>query len=224
MQRHVDIELQELKQLILAMGGGVEKSLAEVCNALASKDPSRLKEVHEQERQVNEHQISVDQACIKILAKQAPVAKDLRFVIATIKINTDLERMGDQAVNIAHCIKDLFNLGLASAVPADLITMSQKVRSMVRDGLDAFVRRDVALSRQIMERDDEVDRLRDQVIADALTTMRATPGQIEACLEMIMIAKNFERLADHATNLAEEVIFLATGDDVRHGHTGPAVS
>jgi phosphate transport system protein len=206
------------------MGGSVEKSLAEVCNALSSKDPSRLKEVHEQEQTVNQHQISVDQACLKILAKQAPVAKDLRFVIATIKINTDLERMGDQAVNIAHCTKDLFNFGQGAAIPADLIAMSEKVRSMVRDALDAFVRRDVALSHQIMDRDDEVDRLRDQVIADAITTMRGQPGQIEACLEMIMIAKNFERLADHSTNVAEEVIFLATGDDVRHGHTGPAVS
>lgn len=224
MQRHVDIEIQELKQLILAMGGSVEKSLAEVCNALFSKDSSRLNEVHIQELKVNEHQISVDQACIRLLAKQAPVAKDLRMVIAVIKINTDLERMGDQAVNIAHCTKDLFSQGLAPIIPADLLTMSEKVRSMVRDGLDAFVRRDVALSRQILDRDDEVDGLRDQVVAQAVITMRSNPDQIEACLEVIMIAKNFERLADHTTNIAEEVIFLATGDDVRHGHSGPAVS
>lgn len=220
MIRHFETELQDLKQLILAMGGNVEKALAEVCQALFAKDASRLREVHTQETKVNELQIAVDQACVQLIAKQAPVAKDLRLVIAIIKINTDLERMGDQAVNIAHCTKDLFQLWHATAVSTDILTISEKVRSMVRDSLDAFVRRDVVLSREILGRDDEIDELKGKIIKDALVTMRKNPDQLEANLEMIMIAKNFERLADHATNIAEEVIYLATGDDVRHGNAG----
>lgn len=220
MFRHFETELQDLKQLILAMGGNVEKALNEVCQALFAKDASRLQEVHLQELKVNELQIAVDQACVQLIAKQAPVAKDLRLVIAIIKINTDLERMGDQAVNIAHCTKDLFNQGHAPVVPTDILTISEKVRSMVRDSLDAFVRRDVVLSREILGRDDEIDELKAKIITDAIQFMREKPAQIESCLEMIMIAKNFERLADHATNIAEEVIYLATGDDVRHGNAG----
>lgn len=222
MHRHVDIELHELKTLILSMGGSVEKALAEVCQALFTKDASRLKEVHAQESKVNEHQISVDQACVRILAKQAPVAKDLRLVIAIIKLNTDLERMGDQAVNIAHSTSELFQQGLATVMPTDVVMMSEKVRSMVRDSLNAFVHRDVSGSREILERDDEIDQLKDKIIRDCSQIMRQHSDQIDACLQIIMIAKNFERLADHATNIAEEVIFLATGDDVRHGHGGIA--
>jgi phosphate transport system protein len=221
MHRHVDTELQELKQLILEMGGCVEKALSEVCQALFAKEPARLKEVHNQEARVNDLQIAVDQACVRLLAKQAPVAKDLRFVIATIKINTDLERMCDQAVNIAHCASDLFQRGTASGLPSDLVRISEKVRIMVRDSLDAFVRRDVNASHGILERDDEIDELKDKIIVDSIGHMRAHTDRIEADLEMIIIAKNFERLADHATNIAEEVIFMTTGDDVRHGHTGP---
>lgn len=219
MIRHFETELQDLKQLILAMGGNVEKALAEVCQALFAKDASRLREVHSQETKVNELQIAVDHACVQLLAKQAPVAKDLRLVIAVIKINTDLERMGDQAVNIAHCTKDLFQLWGVTTVSSDILTISEKVRSMVRDSLDAFVRRDVVLSREILGRDDEIDELKGKIIKDGLVMMRKHPDQIEANLEIIMIAKNFERLADHATNIAEEVIYLATGDDVRHGNS-----
>ncbi len=222
MYRHFETDLQELKQQILAMGGSVEKGLAEVCQALFTKDHGKLKEVHEQETKVNDLQIAVDQACVQLLARQAPVAKDLRLVIAIIKINTDLERMGDQVVNIAHCTNDLFRMGQALTVPADVLTISEKVRSMVRDGLDAFVRRDVALSRAILNRDDEVDELRDKIIREAIQMVRQKPDLLESCLELIMIAKNFERMADHATNIAEEVIYLATGDDVRHGKSGSA--
>lgn len=216
MFRHFETELQDLKQLILAMGGGVEKSLSIVCESLFSKNPERLNEVHLQEKKVNELQIAIDHACVQLLAKQAPVAKDLRLVIAIIKINTDLERMGDQAVNIAYCTKDLFQLGKASQVPSDILTISEKGRAMVRDSLDAFVRRDVVLSNEILGRDDEIDHLKKTITQDCTAIMRQSPDMIESCLEMIMIAKNFERLADHATNIAEEVIYLATGDDVRH--------
>ncbi len=217
MYRHFETDLQELKKLILVMGGSVEKALHEACEALFRGDVSRLSEVHQQEKRVNEQQIAVDQACVQLIARQAPVAKDLRLVIAIIKINTDLERMGDQAVNIAHSTKDLLaKVASVKAMPTDMESMSQKVRSMVRDSLDAFVRRDVDLSKLILHRDDEIDTLKNKIVRDSVNEMKLHPESIESWMEIVMIAKNFERLADHSTNIAEEVIYLATGDDVRH--------
>lgn len=216
MIRHFEIDLQGIKALVLATGGTVEKALAEVCQALFTRDPHRLAEVHLQEQKVNDLQIQVDNLCVQLIAKQAPVAKDLRLVIAAIKINTDLERMGDQVVNIAHCAADLFLQGQAIKILPDLLKISERVRSMVRDSLDAFVRRDVSLSQEILKRDDEVDQLKDKIIQEMVSSMRLNTEEIEPSLGMITIARNFERLADHATNIAEEVIFLATGDDVRH--------
>jgi phosphate transport system protein len=218
MQRHFESELQDIKALILAMGGSVEKALTEVCQALAQKDAQRLADVDNQELKVNSHQIAIDQACMQLLAKQAPVARDLRLIIAAIKLNTDLERMGDQVVNIAHCTRELFELGAVGLVGNDLLVMSEKVRSMVRDSLDAFVRRDVELSKEILGRDDAIDELKDKIIEDSIVQMTSNTAMIAAHLKVILISRNFERLADHTTNIAEEVIFLTTGDDVRHGH------
>lgn len=217
MYRHFEADLNELKQKILEMGGSVEKGLADVCQCLITRDPKSLQTVHQQELNVNRLQVAVDQDCVQLLAKQAPVAKDLRLVIAIIKINTDLERMGDQVVNIAHCVFDFFRSGAIEKFPANLITMSEKTRLMVRDSLDAFVRRDVELSHQILGRDDEIDMLKDNIINETMNAIRINSDHLESLLQVIMMAKNFERLADHATNIAEEVIYLATGDDVRHG-------
>jgi len=220
MLRHFDSELQELKTQILSMGGCVEKALEEVCQALFTKNSSRLQEVHKQEARINELQVGIDSSCVRLLAKQAPVAKDLRLVIAITKINTDLERMGDQAVNIAHSAGDLFSQGLSHHLPEDLSAMAEKVKAMVRDSLDAFVHRDIHASQGLLTRDDEVDELKDKIISEMIQQMRLNKDLIELSLDIIMIAKNFERLADHATNIAEEVIYLATGDDVRHSQTG----
>lgn len=222
MQRHMDSDIQVLKQKILSMAGSVEKQIELVCDVLASKDPRRLDEVRQQERRINDLQIEVDQACVEMLARQAPLAKDLRLVVAVIKINTDLERMGDQVVNIAHCARDIFEMGRATNLSGKILTMGHQVREMVRSSIDAFVKQDVAQSRAVLVKDDVVDQLRDEIVAEAIEKMKLDPSVIASRLEEIMIARNFERLADHATNLAEEVIYLATGDDVRHGHsTGP---
>ena len=153
-----------------------------------------------------------------ILAKQAPVAKDLRLVIAINRINTDLERMGDQSVNIVRSSCELHDNWPAAKLPPQLGDMADDVRGMVRSALDAFSRRDVELSHQVLRLDDKVDGHRDTLFRDMIELMKLGPEHVEVGLAFIMIAKNLERLADHATNIAEEVIYLATGNDVRHGH------
>lgn len=224
MVRHIDSELQGLKDLILQMGGCVERALENACKAVLSKDNPGLDEVYRHETKINDLQIQVDEACVHVLAKQAPVAKDLRLVIAITKINTDLERMGDQSKNIARNAYDLYRSFPQAQLPSQIPLMIDGVRAMVRSVLDAFARRDVELSRQVLKQDDRIDELKDNLIADMKKLMQSTPDHVEIGLTFIMIAKNLERMADHATNVAEEVIYLTTGSDVRHGHSIPVNS
>ena len=219
MIRHIDSELQELKDLALQMGGCVEKALEKTCQSVMSGDVNAFEEVHRHESRINHLQILIDEACVNVLAKQAPVAKDLRLVIAITKINTDLERMGDQSVNIVHSARDLFEAWPKVVLPTEIVRMIDEVRAMVRSVLDAFARRDVELSQQVLLQDDAVDQLKDDLVERMKAQMKVNSEQIEIGLAFIMIAKNLERLADHATNIAEEVIYLATGNDVRHGHS-----
>lgn len=218
MIRHIDSELQGLKDLALQMGGCVEKAFEMCCLAVANRDLKAIEEVRKHEARINDLQILIDESCVNVLAKQAPVARDLRLVIAITKINTDLERMGDQAVNICHNARDLYSLWPKLALPGDINRMIEEVRGMVRSVLDAFARRDVSLSQQVLQKDDCVDELRDNLIESMKEQMKGNSDQVEIGLAFIMIAKNLERMADHATNIAEEVIYLATGADVRHGH------
>lgn len=219
MIRHIDSELQGLKDLALQMGACVEKALENACNSVLAKDSDRCHlEVNQHESRINDLQILIDESCVNVLAKQAPVAKDLRLVIAISKINTDLERMGDQSVNIARSACDLYQAWPQAKLPSQLNQMIEEVRVMVRSVLDAFSRRDVELSRQVLEQDDQVDGLKDTLVAEVTERMKSGKDQVEIGLAFIMIAKNLERMADHATNIAEEVIYLATGNDIRHGH------
>jgi len=219
MVRHIDSELQGVKDLALQMGGSVEKTFEHACAGVLSRDTKAIDQVHKHESRINDLQILIDEACVNLLAKQAPVARDLRLVIAITKINTDLERMGDQSVNIALSARDLFKEHPQVVLPVEIKRMIEEVRGMVRSVLDAFSRRDVELSHQVLSQDDAVDDLRDKLVRDMKTQMKSNPDQIEVGLGFIMIAKNLERMADHATNIAEEVIYLATGNDVRHGHS-----
>lgn len=223
MVRHIDSELQALKDLVLQMGGCVERSLEFACLAVENAEHARLKtafdEVFQQEARINDLQILIDESCVNVLAQQAPVAKDLRLVIAITKINTDLERMGDQCKNIALSARDLYGLWPQLVLPPRVIQMIGEVRGIVRMVLDAFANRDIGLSQKVLEHDDVVDDLRDDLIRDMIERMRTGPEQVDIGLAFVMVAKNLERLADHATNIAEEVIYLATGNDVRHGHS-----
>ncbi|MGE3974669.1 MAG: phosphate signaling complex protein PhoU [Bdellovibrionales bacterium] len=217
MERQLDSQLRELKDTILSMGGYVEKALEEAIQGLVKREPEKLKHVHEWEAKINEAHIVVDELCLKLLARQAPLAQDLRMVLAVVKINTDLERMGDQAVNIALNGQHYLNDSPLTYIN-DLAGMAAEVREMVREALDAFVRKDGPLAQKVLEKDDVVDRYKDDMFKTLIDHMKKNPSSIEACIDVLLIARNLERLGDHATNIAEDVIFITTGKDVRHGH------
>lgn len=216
MERSIDGQLDELKRHIVMMGGHVEKAIQEVIVALLKKEEFRFQSVHKMEEQINEDQVRVDNFCIQLLAKQSPVAKDLRMILSILKINTDLERMGDQATNIAFTAQDYFK---RKPVPQAqvLVKMSEVVRHMVKESLDSFVRGDVVLAKKILLMDDEVDTMKNQVFKDLTAHMKANSQDVEASLDVILMARNLERLGDHATNIAEDVIYAITGQDIRHG-------
>jgi phosphate transport system protein len=216
-ERQVDTQIDQLKNLILSMGGHVEKALDEAMQALIHRKSDAFQKVHEIENKINEEHIQVDQACMHFLAKQGPVARDLRLIISIIKINSDLERMGDQSVNIAYTGKDYLTRQPISQSLPDIERMSILARKMVKGSLDSFVREDEKSAQEILLMDDEVDGLKAKVFRDLLAYIKQQPQNADAALDMILIARNLERLGDHATNIAEDVIFVSTGKDVRHG-------
>jgi phosphate transport system protein len=215
-ERTIDSQLEELKRLILVMGGHVEKALSESTAALIARNSDSFNQVHDIEKSINEGHIAVDNACLALLAKQGPVAKDLRLILSIVKINTDLERMGDQCVNIAYTGKDYLARKPLKNI-ADVSKMSEVVRNMVKESLDCFVRGDVELAKRILLMDDEVDTFRNKIFKDQMNHMKTASEDVEASLDIILVARNLERLGDHATNIAEDVIFAFTGKDVRHG-------
>lgn len=217
MDRHVDAELRNLKQLILSMGGHVENSIEYAINALTHRDSKIFQKVYEAEKAINRLQMEVDDACLKVFAKESPLASDLRFVIAVIKINTDLERMGDQAVNISHNGEAYLKEPPLKPL-IDLPKMASEVQWMVRSSLDAFVRNDSKLAEDVLERDDVVDQYKNDIFNELKILMQQDGQSISRAMNLILIARNLERLADHATNIAEEVIFVISGLDVRHGN------
>lgn len=216
MERSMDTQLEDLKKLTLEMGGQVEKALQTATQGLLKKENKQLQQVHIFETHINELQIKIDNACLHILAKQGPVAKDLRLILSIIKINTDLERMGDQCVNIAHLGRELLERGFSSSMQ-DIEMMSVSVNKMVKGSLDSFVKMDVSAAKDIFQMDDEVDSLKNKVYKDSTALMRLQPENIQTLMDFILIARNLERLGDHATNIAEDVIFAFSGKDVRHG-------
>lgn len=217
MDRAMDSQLEDLKKMILLMGGHVEKALYQVTEGLLSGDRSLFDGVHALEKQINDDHIKIDSVCVNILAKQGPVAKDLRLVLSVLKINNDLERMGDQAVNISYSSKDYLTRQISSEHLKDIKKMSEIAGQMVKGSLDCFVRGDIENSKKILRMDDEIDHLKRKVFDESVAHMKKSSKDIEASLDLILIARNLERLGDHATNIAEDVIFAVTGKDIRHG-------
>lgn len=216
-RHHFEEELQALKNRLLTMGAMVEERVHQAVRSLIDRRLDEAERVIASDKEVNDLQIDVDDRCLKLLATQTPLAGDLRLITAAIKINDDLERIGDQAVNIAeNVIKLLPQPPLKPLI--DIPRMAEIAQQMTRDALDAFVRKDPALARDVLGRDDEVDSLKDQVFRELLTYMMADPGTIQRALSLILISRNIERIADHATNIAEDVIFLVEAKDVRHHH------
>ena len=216
MERRFDADLKDLKNRILVMGGYVEKSIERATQALEERNFAHFDEVHALELKINESHIDVDFACVQVLARLSPLAADLRLIVSIIKINSDLERMGDQAVNISHNAEHYIS---DRTVDIDLkfSEMAKSVQTMVRKALDAFMRSDTRLAQEVLESDDEVDSYKNRIFELLLPYMKKNPDQIEAALDLILIARNLERMGDHATNIAEDVIFACTGEDVRHG-------
>jgi phosphate transport system protein len=210
-------ELGELENKILEMGGLVETSIHNSIRSLVDRNESLMANIWETEQRINQLDIEIDGFATRLLALHQPVAKDLRFLTAAIKINSDLERMGDLAVNIAQRSASLLSRPQINPL-VDVPHMSRTVESMVRKSLDAFVQRDEALARSVLQADDEVDDLKDSVYQELLEMLENGKAPAGAAFDMIFIAHNLERVADHATNIAEDVLFLVKGVDVRHHH------
>ncbi len=217
MERSIDSQLEEVKKAILEMGGFVEKALNTAIDGLLKKDLKLLNSVHDIEKNVNELQIKIDNLCLNVLAKQGPVAKDLRLILSIIKINTDLERMGDQCVNIAYLGKDLAKRVDQGYATHEISHMAQLVRAMVKESLDSFVNMDSVAAEKILRMDDDVDSLKNKITLQNIALIKENALLTESCLDLIQVARNLERLGDHSTNIAEDVIFAFTGKDIRHG-------
>jgi phosphate transport system protein len=215
MTRHFHEELDALKQTLLAMGGLVEDQIRRAMRALLERDDVIAQEVIDRDRQVNTYDIEVDEQCVNLLALHQPAAGDLRFITTAMKIVTDLERIGDQAVNIAQRALEL-NREPQLKPYIDLPRMADRAQRMVKESLDAFVARDTALARQVCGEDAEVDALKEQIFRELLTYMMEDPRTVSRAIRVILISRFLERVADHATNIAEMVIYLVEGKMVRH--------
>jgi phosphate transport system protein len=216
MARHLDREVDRLKQMLLALSAVVEENLQRSVRALVSRDESLAREaVQVDEDAVDGAEVEVEEECLKILALHQPVASDLRFIIAVLKINSDLERVGDMAVNIAE--RALY-LHQACAVepPIDIRTMCEKAQAMLKRSLDALVNLDAALALRVCAADDEVDEL-NRANYDAIQArILEVPEETECLMHFLAVSRHLERVADHATNIAEDVIYMVEGEIVRH--------
>jgi len=215
MPRHFHEELEALKQTLLAMGALVEDQIRHAMQALVDRDDALASEVIERDRQVNAYDVEVDAQCVELLALHQPAAGDLRFITTAMKIVTDLERIGDQAVNIGQRVIEL-NREPQLKPYIDLPRMAERAQAMVKESLDAFVARDTELARRVRSEDDEVDALKEQIFRELLTFMMEDPRSIPRAIRLILISRCMERVADHATNIAEMVIYLVEGKMVRH--------
>jgi len=216
-RHHFEEDLAALKQRLLNMGGLVEERVHQAIISLVERRADLAETVVAGDGDVNDLQIEIDDRCLKLLALQQPIAKDLRLITAAMKINADLERIGDQAVNIAENALKMMNQPPLKPL-IDIPRMAELAERMTRASLDSFVRKDAGLARDVLTQDDEVDQLKDHVFRILLTYMMADPGTIERALGLILVSRNLERIADHATNIAEDVIFLVEAKDVRHRH------
>jgi len=217
-RHHFEAERQALRNQLLTMGALVEDRVHRAIQALVERREEEARRIIATDKEINDLQIDIDDRCLKLLALQTPLAVDLRLITSAMKINADLERVGDQAVNVAENVLQL--LAHPPLKPLiDIPRMAGIAERMVRDALDSFVKGDAELARDVLRRDDEVDGLKDQLFRELLTYMMADPGTIPRALALLLISRHLERIADHATNIAEDVIFIAEAKDVRH-HAG----
>lgn len=215
MERHFEHDLEQLKERLLVMAGLAERAVHQSVQAVFDKDENLANRVLEEEPGINEMQIEIDDRVMQLVALQAPMAVDLRFILCASRINSDLERIGDQAVNIAQSALRILRHPQVKPY-VDLPRMSELAEGMVRESLNALVHRDADLAKSVLLRDDEVDHLRDQIFRELLTYMMENSAVVFPAFELVLITKNLERIGDHATNIAEDVIYMVAGRDVRH--------
>src|SRR5215467_10113023 len=207
--------LDELREKLLRMGGLAEQAVDRACQAYRDRDLSRCQLVLENESLINAAEREIDELAFDLLAMQQPMAGDLRFILAVTKINSDLERVGDQSVNIAERVMDLVELPKAD-LPVDIPRMAAAVSAMVRRALESFIEGKAELAQAVLEMDSVVDRMKDEAFITLVKTMNERPEVTRQALDALLVARNLERVADHATNIAEDVIFWVRGADVRH--------
>ena len=217
--RHFQAALDALRDRLLQMGGLAEERVRDAVGALVARDEALIATVLEGDEPVNQLHVEIDDRCFRLLALHQPMATDLRTIVAAVKINADLERVGDLAVNIAEAGKRYVSHPPVKQL-VDIPRMGNIAQSMLRDALDAYVRRDTALAQSVLDCDDQLDALKTQVFRELLTYMLQDPSTIEPALDLILVSRHLERIGDHATNVAEDVIFMVSAQDVRH-HPAP---
>jgi phosphate transport system protein len=215
MPKHLQRQIEQLKQKILFVGSMVEGAIANAVAALVHRDEAIARKVLEEDAEIDRMEVDVEEDCLKILALYQPVAVDLRFVVAVLKINNDLERMGDLAKNIAKRVLFLSRVDRVD-VPVDFRGMAIRAQDMVKRSLDALVGADSSLAHRVRQDDDELDNMRRAIHEKIRAAIRARPDQTETLMKLYSVAKHLERLGDMATNVAEDVIYMVEGDIVRH--------
>ncbi|MGZ5489115.1 MAG: phosphate signaling complex protein PhoU [Candidatus Aminicenantales bacterium] len=215
MERPFDEELKALKEKLLGMASRAEEQIALAIRGLKDREEKLACQVLDREESINLLDIEIDEMCMRLLALRQPMATDLRFITSAMKISNDLERIGDLAVNIAERTIDLLKSPQLKPL-IDIPRMAQLSQDMVRDALNAFVNLDDKLARDVCERDDKVDLLNNQVFRELLTYMMEDPGTISRAVDLILVGRHLERIADHATNIGEDVIYMVKGKTIKH--------
>lgn len=215
MERHFERDIDSLKEKLLLMGGCAEQLVRKSIASLVRRDTALAREAFDDDRQIDRLEIDVEERCIRLFALQQPLATDLRFIMAALKISNDLERVGDHGVNIAQSTLRLVEQPQLKPL-VDIPRMADLATAMLNDALDAFVRRDSESARRLCRKDDEVDQLNKQVFRELISYMIESPSTISRAMELILVARNLERVADLATNIAEEVVFIHEARIIKH--------
>lgn len=220
MERHFEHQIEDLQQQLLLMSGRAETIIRKAVEALERRAPALAEEVFRDDKLIDRMEIDIEERCIHLLALQQPLARDLRLITSALKISNDLERIGDHAVNIAGCAKDLARQEAVRPLP-DLPKLSEAAIGMLHESIDCFVRRDAETARSLVRRDDEVDALNRAVFAEMMARMIADPQQVERSMALVLVGRNLERIGDLATNIAEEVVFISEARVIKHHAEDP---
>jgi phosphate transport system protein len=214
---HFQRELEKIKKMILSLGAMVEERVRMAIKAIESRDANLAEKIIKSDYEIDEFEVELEEECLKILALHQPVAVDLRFLIAVIKINNDLERIGDEAVNIAERVY-IISKRKRLDIAFDYSLMAEKSEAMLKKSLDALVNMDVDLALRVCSLDDEVDNMLNEAYDVVKQAVGEYPDRVSYLINLLLVSRHLERIADHATNIAEEVIYLVEGEIVRHGN------